>query len=137
MTRESLSLAIVFASLIVISGMVPVVAGASTSYLTTGIVQSGIKQVALNGYNGVLVNYTNTYASPMDAFVYLNLVTSAGQVIYWNLGGCTFAAHQKVPCFVVVASTVPKGVYTASVFVTTNTSVPISTTSTMQVTLQE
>jgi hypothetical protein len=122
-------------SLLAISFTVPTASGATNSYLTTSVSQSGIEQKTINISNGVLVNYTSTYSSSLVAFVYLDLANSAGQTIYWNVASCTFAANQMVQCFVIIASTVPKGIYTASVFATTTSSVPLSTTSSVQVTI--
>ena len=79
------------AGLLMLSMAVPVANGVSTSYLTTGLVQSNIKQPAIRGYDGVLVNYTHTYSSAFGAFGYLDLVNSAGQTVYWNVGGAASA----------------------------------------------
>ncbi len=113
----------------------PMANGAATRYLTNGIVLTGMEQRSISGYVGVLANYTNTLSSPMNTLVYLTLVNSAGQTVYWNYDSCSFAANQKVQCFVLIASTVPKGVYAAYTFVTTSTSVPISVTKGIQVTV--
>ena len=121
--------------LLTVSAATPTAGAASTTFLTTGITQSGMKQVTISVYEGVLVNFTNSYSVPMSTFVYLDLASSGGQTVYWNVGTCNFAANQLVQCFVVIAPSVPKGTYTASVFVTTNSSVPISTTSTLHLTL--
>ena len=123
------------AGLLMLSMVMPVASGASTSYLTTGLVQSNIKQTAISGYDGVLVNYTNTYSSSFGAFVYLDLVNSAGQTVYWNVGGCSFSARQTASCFVVISSAVPKGVYTAQVFAATSTDVPVSASGSLKVTV--
>jgi hypothetical protein len=122
-------------SLLATSFFAPIASGATNSYLTTGVTQSGIEQKTINVSNGVLVNYTSTYSSSLVAFVYLDLTNSAGQTIYWDVASCTFAANQKVQCFVVIAATVPKGNYSASVFAATTSSVPLSTTSSVQVTI--
>ena len=135
MNYRSISLALLASCLLAASTAMPMANGATGPYLTIGIAQSAIKQTTINGYNGVLVNYTSTYSSPIGAFVYLDLASSAGQTVYWNVGACNFAPGQKAQCFVVIASTVPKGIYSASVFATTNSSIPISATASLQVTL--
>jgi len=114
----------------------PMVSGATSPYLTIGVTRSAIKQSIVGGVNGVLVNYTSSYSKSIGTFVYLDLANSGGQTVYWNVATCAFAATQKVQCFVPIASTVAKGIYNATVFVTTNSSVPISATSSIQVTLQ-
>jgi len=134
MHRRGLHLALLAALLLALSTAVPANAVATT-YLTGGITQSAIKQSIVNGFGGVLVNYTSTFSSSIATFVYLDLTNSGGQTVYWNLGTCAFAANQSVQCFVPIASTVGKGSYTAYVFVTTNSSIPISMTSSLQVTL--
>ena len=123
------------AGLLALSMVMPVANGVSATYLTTGIAQSSIKQAVINNYNGVLVGYTNTYTSSFSAFVYLDLVNSAGQTIYLNVGSCSFAPSQTVPCFVAISPSVPKGTYTAQVFATTVTSVPVSIPGSLKVTV--
>jgi hypothetical protein len=135
MSRRSLGLIFLAACLLAVSTAVPVVNGATSSYLTVGITQSAIKQSTVNGFTGVLVNYTSTFSTSIGTFVYLDLANLGGQTVYWNVGTCTFAANQKVQCFVPIAPTVAKGTYTASVFVTTNSNIPISTTTSLQLTL--
>jgi hypothetical protein len=109
--------------------------GASPKYLTTGITSSGLKETTLEGYQGVLVNYTSTYSSPFAAFVYMDVVNSAGQTVYWNLGYCSFQPIQKVGCFVAIGTTLLKGIYNVRIFATTNSSVPVSVTSSLQMTV--
>ncbi len=135
MDRRVLGLTFLAASLLTVSLAVPIVNGATSAYLTIGITQSAIKQTTVNGFSGVLVNYTSTYSASIGTFIYLDLVNSGGQTVYWNVGTCNFAANQRVQCFVPIVSAVAKGMYTASVFVTTNSSIPISATSSLQVTL--
>ena len=131
-SRGALGLAI---GVLALSLAMPVANGASPSYLTTALTQSAIRQATISGYNGVIVNYTNTYSSSFGAFVYLDLVNSAGQAIYWNVGYCSFSAHQEALCFVLISSAVPKGNYTAWVFATTNSSIPVSLPGSLKVTI--
>jgi len=135
MRSRSLGLTLLAACILALSTAVPAVNGATNPYLTVGIIQSAIKQSTVNGIAGVLVNYTSSYSTSIGTFVYLDLANSAGQTVYWNVGTCAFTADQKVQCFVPIASTVAKGNYTASVFVTTNSNIPISRTTSLQVTL--
>ncbi len=103
-------------------------------YLTTTVTQSGVKQATLGGYPGVFVNNTSSSSSSFSGFVYLDLVNSAGQTVYWGLTGCNFAAGQTVGCFVEIFTPIPAGTYTATVFATATSSVPVSVPSTLPVT---
>ena len=115
--------------------VMPAANGVSNAYLTTGVTQSSLKQTVIGTYDGVLVSYTNTYSSSFSAFVYLDLINPAGQTIYLNVGSCSFAAHQTLPCFAAISPSVPKGTYTALLFATTDTSVPVSATGSLKVTV--
>jgi hypothetical protein len=121
--------------MIITTAMVLPSFAASSSYLTTNISQSGIKQTTINGIGGVLVNYTSTFSTSFSSFVYLYLVNPAGQTVYVGLGTCSFAPAQKVQCFAAIAGAVPTGHYTANVFVTTTTGVPVSSTSSLSITI--
>ena len=57
------------------------------------------------------------------------------QTVYWNVGYCAFAPAQPVQCFVNIPSSVPPGNYTALIFATTNSSIPISTSTSLRVSL--
>jgi hypothetical protein len=122
-------------TLLALSMLIPAASGATSGYLTTGVTQSAIKQATINNYKGVLVNYTSTYSTPLGAFVYLDVVNSAGQTVSWSVGYCSFGAGQKVQCFVTISPTVQTGNYTAWVFATTNSSIPISTFNSVKVTI--
>lgn len=133
--RTSWALPTLAVLLLAFSLAAPVANGASDKYLTVALTQSGMKQSTIGGYDGILANFTNTYTTPVTAFVYMDLVNSAGQTIYWNVGSCSFSASQKAQCFVTILPSVPRGTYTAWLFATTNSSVPISTFSSVQVTV--
>ena len=118
---------------LLVATTVPAALGSTTAYLTVTVAPSGAKQATINGYDGVLANYTSSASSRMSGFVYLDLANSVGQTVYWNVAYCSFTASQETQCFVVISSTVPKGNYTATVFATTNSSIPISTASSYEV----
>ena len=113
----------------------PIGSAASPAYLTNGVSQSGMKLVTIDSHQGVLVNYTSTYSGSFNGFVYLALTNTAGQTVYWNVASCSFTGSQTVQCFVTISPTVPSGTYTARVFVTTAARVPVSLTSSLNVTL--
>jgi hypothetical protein len=104
-------------------------------YLTTGLNASSAKQSTIAGFNGVLLNYTNSYSSPTAVFIYLDLLNQAGQTTYWNVGYFSFNANQKVSCFIAVSPSVPAGNYSAKVFATTTSGIPVSIATTIQVRL--
>ena len=136
MLKRHLRLSIVLAvTLVLLSAILPVAGLSTASYLTTGIKQSGMKQATIHGYSGILVNYTSSYSSSFTAFLYVNVVNSAGQTVYWNIASCSFNPNQMVPCFVTLSSSVPAGTYTARVFATSTSNVPVSVTSSLSVTL--
>lgn len=133
MQQTVLRASIVFAlGLVGLSAVAPATSQTAT-YMTTGLVQSGIKQSTIGGYNGVLVNYTSSYSSSFTALVYMDVINSLGQSVSWSVVTCSFSANQKVACFVVASSAIPTGMYTANVFATTSSSVPVSVTSSLPV----
>jgi hypothetical protein len=111
----------------------PAVSQGAPAYATNSLVVSGIRETTVGGFNGVVVNYTSTFASSFTAFVYLDLTNSLGQSVSVNLGFCSFSASQEVGCFVALGTNVPTGVYTAHVFATTTGNVPVSLTRPIQV----
>ena len=113
----------------------PLGSSATGANLTNGISQSGMKLATIDTYQGVVVNYTSTYSTSFYSFVYLTLVNHAGQVVYWNVASCSFSAAQEVQCFVSISPAVPSGTYTAMVFATTGTRVPVSVVSSLTVAL--
>ena len=121
--------------LILLSTLAPTAMATSPVFPTTVLVQSGMKYATIGGYSGVLVNYTSSISTSFVAFVYIDLVNSAGQTVYWNVGYCSFAANQKVQCFVPISSTGPGGDYTASAFATTTSNVPVSSSGSLSITI--
>lgn len=118
-------------------GLASIPAGfaAGPTYPTSAVMQSGMKETTIAGYSGVLINYTNGLSTRLSSFVYVYLVNRAGQTIYWGVGSCNFSAGEEVQWFAVFSSTVSSGNYTANLFVTTSTGVPVSTTSSLSVTV--
>jgi hypothetical protein len=112
----------------------PVGFGAGPTYPTTAITQSGMKETTINEFPGVLVNYTNGFSTQFSSFVYLDLVNQAGQTVYWTVGTCNFSAGEGAQCFVAFSSA-PSGNYTADLFATNTSGVPVSTTSSLSVTI--
>lgn len=115
--------------------MAPVAsAAAPSSYLTTGLVGSGAAKTMIGGYTGVTITYNNTYSVPILAFVYLNLVNSAGQTAYVQLSSGNISSHNTIQFFLPISGPAA-GTYTAKLFATTSFGVPISTVDTLSVVL--
>ena len=127
--------ALLLAGVLTLFAVAPLGAAASPAYTTNAISQSGMKLVTINSYQGVMVNYTSTYSGSFNAFVYLALISHSGQVAYWNVASCSFTGSELVQCFVSISPSVPSGAYTAHVFATTAMHVPVSSTSSLPVTL--
>jgi hypothetical protein len=102
-------------------------------YLTTGLVASGLKWTSIAGYQGIEINYTNSYSAPQTAIILVDITNSAGQTSVVAAGAASFSANQLVICFVPVVGLTAGATYSASVFATTTSNVPISTVSTLQV----
>ncbi len=109
-------------------------ASAPTSFLTTGFTGSHSGEVTAQGVKGVNVTYTNNFHVSMLAFVYVDLTNSAGQTVFVQATGTLFSAGGSASAFIGFVGISP-GTYTASLFVTTSSGVPISTVTTVQVTL--
>ena len=84
---------------------------------------------------GVTINYTSTYTSPFVAMVYLDVVNSAGQTVGVSIGSVNFSTNETIAAFVAFPSSGLNGTFTAKVFAVSNTGVPVSVTSSMNVTL--
>lgn len=119
---------------VLILANVPVIHAATPQYLTTNVTDSGLRLATIDGYSGALANLTNTTPASLQAFIYMDLTNHAGQTVYWNFGACTLDSAQMVQCFVPFVTSLT-GNYTVTVFATTDTNVPISTSSSYQVSL--
>jgi methionine-rich copper-binding protein CopC len=94
-----------------------------------------MKQATIGPSSGVLVNFTSSLTSAFTAFVYLDLVNSAGQTVNVNYANCNLQQGQPTQCFVNLSSSIPSGNYTAKLFAVTTDNVPVSTTGTLRVTV--
>ncbi len=126
-------LVLIAASFLVLSAALPAIGLTTPTYPTTSLTASSMKEAEIGGYTGIAINYTSTMSSPLTAFVYLDLVNSLGQTAYVNIGTCDVSTSQNNTCFVPIFAVLPTGVYTALVFATTTTSVPVSHFSTLQI----
>lgn len=129
MPQRALSNLVVLAlSLSLLALTMPSMSQTAPQYLVTSITSNGVKQTVLGGYGGLFVNYTNTHDAPITALVYMDVSNSVGQVVALTVGTCYFGANETIGCFVVFPVSVPSGAYSAEVFATTTSGVPISTT---------
>jgi hypothetical protein len=109
-------------------------ATAPSSFFTDGLQGSGVAQATLGGFSGIAINYNDTYSSPIAVFVYVDLTNSAGQTVFvWNTYG-NISSH-KILSFYIPIFGVPPGTYSAAVFALTNSRVPTSGVTHVQVVL--
>lgn len=113
----------------------PSALAATAAYPTSAITKLASVQTQVGGFQGVLMNYTSSFSSSFEGFVYMDLTNGAGETVAWNLGSCSFSPGTTNQCFVPVPLSVTSGTYTASVFVVTSTGIPVSTTASLKVTL--
>ena len=115
---------------------VPAMAAAQTTkYLTTDLTVGEISWTQLRSYTGVLVNYTSAFPTAITAIVYASVLNTSGQTVAVSVGTCNFGGNQSASCFVAFLSTFPTGTWKVDVFATTTSSVPISTTSSIEFTV--
>jgi len=118
--------------LLILAGAVPAFA---TSYLTTTVAPTGLKQTTLNGFGLVQVNYTDSSSASFTGFIYLDLFNSTGRSVFVGIGSCAFVPSQDSTCYVALPLSISPGTYTAKVFTTTTENVPVSISSSLQVAL--
>jgi hypothetical protein len=132
MVRGIVASVFVAVGLLVLAAAVPAFA---STYLTTTVTSTGLKQTTLSGYDLIRVNYTDSSSASFTGFVYLDLFNSTGRSVFVSIGSCSFVPSQGSACYVALPLTVRPGTYSAKVFATTTENVPISTASSLQVTL--
>ena len=104
----------------------------AASYTTKGFVATGAAETTQLGTEGVVVNYSNTMTIAVSAVVFLYLSNSAGQTISIQFFASSFSAGGNGTIFLGVAGVMP-GTYTASLFATTSSLVPVSPVTTLKV----
>jgi len=102
--------------------------------LTTSLAKVSASQTSALGQKGVSITYNNTLSQPVTAAVYISLQNSAGFTVYISLQVYTFQPKQ-VATFFFGPSGLPSGSYTARLFAAQGNGVPLSTTTTVQVSL--
>jgi hypothetical protein len=106
----------------------------SVPLLTTSLIAGTPTQTTLQGNPAVTVSYTDNINVPFSpAIVWLSVQNSIGQTVGTFWGTVTISGGQTVPAYVIISG-LESGHYTGAIFVVYN-GVPISTTSTIQLTL--
>ena len=101
--------------------------------MTTGLTSSGLREETIGGFPGVVANYTSSYNFQFSALVYMDLMNSVGQTVSWSVVQCSFNANQTVSCVLPIQPGVVSGSYTAYLFATSVSSVPVSQASSLNV----
>ena len=104
----------------------------AATYSTKGFVATGAEESTQLGTTGVVVNYSNTMSIPISAIVFLYLTNSAGQTVGIQFFASSFPAGGNGTIFLGLAGVTP-GTYTASLFATTSSLVPVSPVTTLKV----
>lgn len=105
------------------------------AYSVSSLSQTGIKHTSIGGYSVVKVNYTSSFTAHFVSLVYLDLTNKAGQTVYVSIVSGNFSASGKLSFFLPLSSTLAAGNYTAKVFATSTSNVPVSTTGTLKFTV--
>jgi hypothetical protein len=132
---RALQAILILSVLVALLAMVPVgVSSSPPQFTTTGFVTIHAGVATELGSKGVQINLRNAMQSSEFAFVIFTLRNSAGQTVLVQPIGAVFTADQNQTMFFGLSST-PSGNYMGSVFVTTGDFVPLSGTTTVQITI--
>jgi hypothetical protein len=89
----------------------------------------------LGSFNGILVSATNRWSSTQNLVVFAVWKNSAGQTVAVTTGGLTLTPGQTGQTFAALPGALAPGTYTVNVFVVTVSNQPVSTTTTITVTV--
>jgi len=87
----------------------------------------------LGSFSGITVSATNLWGSTQNLVVFAVWKNSAGQTVAVTTGGLTLAAGATGSAFAPLASPLPSGAYSVSVFVITTGNNPVSSTTNFSV----
>jgi hypothetical protein len=100
------------------------------------VVSSGTPSYGtLGGFNGVSASFTNLWTTSQNLVVFAVWKNSAGQTVAVTTAGLTLAPGQTASAFAPLTSPLPSGTYTVNIFVITTSNQPVSTTTTITVTI--
>ena len=120
--------------LVVLAAVSPALGTSLPPYSTKGFVAIGATETTQAGTKGVIVNYNNTLASPVVAFVYIVVTNSVGQTVFVQVNGGVFSAGENKTIFFGMSG-MSSGTYSATLFVASANLVPLSVASSVQVVL--
>jgi len=104
------------------------------SFANSVIINSAAKGV-LGSYTGISVSATNLWSTSQNLVVFAVWKNGAGQTVAVSTGGLTLAAGATGTAFAPLAGGLSSGSYSVSVFVITTGNNPVSSTSSIAVTL--
>jgi hypothetical protein len=90
------------------------------------VVISSATYGTLGSFTGISVSATNVWSSSQSLVVFAVWKNSAGQTVAVTTGGLTLAAGASGTTFAPLASALPSGSYSVSVFVITTANLPVS-----------
>jgi hypothetical protein len=93
------------------------------------------KYKPIAGFNGIAANFTNLWSTSLNVLVFAVWKNSAGQTVAVTTGGLTIDPGKTAPAFAPLTSPLPSGTYTVNIFVVTASNQPVSTTTTITVTI--
>jgi hypothetical protein len=115
-------------------GLVSPAFGASPALLTTTFTPSHAAATTQDKFSGVEITYTNTLSSSQVALIYASLVNQAGETVGVSLFSQTLAASSQATFFFAFPQA-PGGSYTVVILATAPGYVPISTPTSVPLTL--
>lgn len=101
---------------------------------TTFALTISLHQCTLTGLPCVVANYRNNATSTILGVVYVVVQNSLSQTLYYSTATLNLNAGQNAPAYLLVNG-LPKGNYTATVFVTNANNTAISTSSSLLIIL--
>jgi hypothetical protein len=93
------------------------------------------KYTTIGGFNGIAANFTNMWSTSLNLVVFAVWKNSAGQTVAVTTGGLTLASGATAQAFAPLTSPLPSGTYTVNIFVVTTSNQPVSTTTTVTITV--
>jgi len=100
----------------------------------TSVVVSGTPtKTTIGGFTGISATYTNNWNTAQNLVVFAVWKNSAGQTVAVTTSGLTLAAGASGTAFAPLVSALPSGSYTVNVFVWTTNNQPVSSLTTITV----
>lgn len=108
-------------------------AGATSGpLLTTSLTATAPVQTTFNGNQAVKINYTDTLSTSMLVVAYLSVQNSQGQTVKTFVSTANMDSGGALPVYLVMYG-LASGHYTGEVFVVTTDGVPVSSLSTLAI----